>query len=288
MTRMPTIDLPPLTYAHLIMDRDRAYDYGHQTQDCVQHGYYLNTHNQRVDITAARDAAKRNQVVYRPGATIPVGAPRHEQVHITMHNQTTLDVALARVAQGYTVAMLNFASATTPGGGWLSGSRAQEESLARSSAMVYALQDDAWYNDPRHRRNPFYDDTVIVTRGVPFFRTHAGVFLDAPWYGDVVTSAAVKANSVYRYMPERAGEIAPRMRTRLLAICQAATTLDADVLILGAWGCGAFGNDPEMVADAMAEAMQVVDMRRFQAIDMVVADTRTPTVVYDAFARRFG
>ena len=67
---------------------------------------------------------------------------------------------------------------------------------------------------------------MIVTRGVPFFRTHAGVFLDAPWYGDVVTSAAVKANSVYRYMPERAGEIAPHMRTRLLAICQAATTLD--------------------------------------------------------------
>lgn len=288
MSRMPTIDLPPLTYAHLILDRETAYEYGHQTHDCVKHGYYLNKRDQRVDITAARDAAKRTQVTFRPGATIPVGAPRYEQVHITMHNQTTLDVAQARVAQGYTVAMLNFASATTPGGGWLDGSRAQEESLARSSAMVYALQDDEWYNDPSHRRNPFYDDTVIVTRAVPFFRTHAGVFLDAPWYGDVITSAAVQAKAVQRYMPNRVGEIAARMRTRVHTIFKAATTLDADVLILGAWGCGAFGNDPEMVADAMAEAMQVVDMRRFQAIDMVVADTRTPTVVYDAFARRFG
>jgi len=281
------LTLPTLTMDQMLMPRHEAAVMGHKTQDIVSQGWYLNPHGQQVDIRAMRDAATKAKVSYRPDDRPVVGAPRYAQVPTFVYNQTTLAVAEARVAQGYRVAILNFASATTPGGGWLKGSQAQEESLARSSALVYTFRDDALYADSSHWRNPFYNDTVIVSPGVPFFRHHNGQFIDTPWQADVITSAAVHAKAVRKYLPERAGEIAPTMRQRTQKVFQVATTLDADILILGAWGCGAFGNYPDQIAQIMYDTMQVVDMRRFVAVDFAVVDLYDPPLNYTAFATRF-
>ena len=282
-----TLNLPTLTLEELLMERNVAAKMGHDTQQITEQGWYTNTHGHTVDIRALRDAATHGSVTYQPGETPPVGAPRHTHVHTYMHNQTTLAVADARVAQGYRVAILNFASATTPGGGWLHGARAQEESLARSSTLVHALRDDATYKNDTHQRNPFYDDTVIVSPSVPFFRQHNGQFLEKPWLADVITSAAVMAKAVRTYMPERVGEIAATMQQRTEKVFRIATTLDADILILGAWGCGAFGNAPEEIAQIMYDTMQIVDMRRFVALDFAVADVKDALENYPAFATRF-
>ncbi len=281
------LDLPTLTLKELLMERNVAAKMGHDTQQIMEQGWYTNAHGQMVDIRALRDAATHGRLSYQPGEPPPVGAPRHTHVHTFMHNQTTLAVAEARVAQGYRVAILNFASAISPGGGWLDGARAQEESLARSSTLVHALRDDATYANSSHETNPFYDDTVIVTPNVPFFRQHNGNILDKPWQADVITCAAVMADAVRRYMPMRAGEIGPTMRQRTEKVFRIATTLDADILILGAWGCGAFGNAPEEIAQIMYDTMQIVDMRRFVAIDFAVADLKEPLENYPAFAKRF-
>ena len=131
-----TLNLPPLTLEELLMERHVAAKMGHDTQQIMEQGWYTNAKGQTVDIRALRDAATHGSVTYQPGETPPVGAPRHAHVHTYMHNQTTLAVAEARVAQGYRVAIFNFASATSPGGGWLDGARAQEESLARSSTLI--------------------------------------------------------------------------------------------------------------------------------------------------------
>jgi uncharacterized protein (TIGR02452 family) len=285
---LPTaLNLPTVTLDQLLMPPHVAAATGRDTQYITEQGWYTNPQGQKVDIRALRDAATHGTVTYGPGTTPPVGEPRHTHVHTFMHNQTTLAVAEERVAQGYRVAILNFASATSPGGGWLDGARAQEESLARSSTLVHALRDDDMYQNETHLRNPFYDDTVIVTLDVPFFRHHNGQFLDSPWQGDVITSAAVMAKAVHTYMPERVGEIGATMRQRTQKVFQVATTLDADILILGAWGCGAFGNDPEVIAQIMHEMMDIVDLRRFVAIDFAVADLFVPQVNYPPFATRF-
>ena len=281
------LTLPALTLGKLLMERDVAAATGHDTLHITAQGWYTNEKGQTVDIHTQRDAAKSNTVSYHPGHTPPAGAPRHTNIHTYMHNQTTLTVAEARVNQGYRVAILNFASATSPGGGWLAGARAQEESLARSSTLVHAIRDDAMYQDRTHWTNPFYDDTVIVTPDVPFFRHHNGQFLDSPWLGDVITSAAVHAGAVGSHMPSRLGDIAATMRQRTEKVFRVATTLDADILILGAWGCGAFGNDPDEIARIMYDTMQIVDMRRFEAIDFAVADLKNPLENYSAFAKRF-
>jgi uncharacterized protein (TIGR02452 family) len=285
---LPTaLSLPTLTLDELLMPPHVAAATGRDTQHITEQGWYSNPQGQKVDIRSLRDAATHGTVAYGPGTTPPVGAPRHARVHTFVQNQSTLAVAEARVAQGYRVAILNFACATIPGGGWLDGARAQEESLARSSTLVHALREDDMYQNPAHWKNPFYDDTVIVSPGVPFFRHHNGQFLDTPWQGDVITSAAVQAHAVRKYMPERASEIRATMQQRTQKVFQVATTLDADILILGAWGCGAFGNDPEVIAQIMHEMMDIVDMRRFVAIDFAVADVKDALENYPAFATRF-
>jgi uncharacterized protein (TIGR02452 family) len=95
------------------------------------------------------------------------------------------------------------------------------------------------------------------------------------------------ATAVQTYMPERVGEIGVTMRQRTEKVFRIATTLDADILILGAWGCGAFGNDPEDIAQMMLDTMKLVDMRRFVAIDFAVADVKDALENYSAFATRF-
>lgn len=287
MTTPEKLMLPMLTLDTLIMPRQASASMCRETQAITARGSYTNAHGVVVDIGAARDAATRGRVAYRPGTTTPTGSPRHTQVHTFVYNQTTLAVAEARIAQGYRVAILNLASATSPGGGWLNGSMAQEESLARSSTLVHSLRDDEFYFDSSHHRNPFYNDTVLVSPAVPFFRHHDGQFIDTPWHADVITSAAVHAMAVRRYMSERQPEIALHMQYRTQKVFQVATTLDADILILGAWGCGAFGNNPNDIAQIMRDMMDVVDMRRFVAIDFAVADMYDPPLNYQAFARRF-
>lgn len=287
MTTPNKLMLPTLTLDSLIMERQASAMMCHETQAIAARGWYTNMHGVQVDIRAARDAATQGRIAYRPGVTPAVGAPRHAQVYTFVYNQTTLAVAEARIAQGYRVAILNLASAVSPGGGWLKGSQAQEESLARASALVYTLRDDEFYFETTHHTNPFYNDTVLVSPAVPFFRHHNGQFIDTLWQADVITSAAVHAKAVQRYMPDRVGEIALHMEYRTHKVFQAATTLDADILILGAWGCGAFGNNPEVIAQIMRDMMHVVDMRRFAAIDFAVADMYAPPLNYLAFARRF-
>jgi uncharacterized protein (TIGR02452 family) len=73
------------------------------------------------------------------------------------------------------VAVLNFASARNPGGGFLNGAQAQEEALCRASALYTCLlQARGFYDHHRAHRDPFYTDRVIHSPAVPVFRDDKG------------------------------------------------------------------------------------------------------------------
>lgn len=76
------------------------------------------------------------------------------------------------------VAALNFASATHPGGGFLSGARAQEESIARSSGLFACLEGREMYSWHRSRLDAMYSDWIIYSPDVPVFRTDDGELLE--------------------------------------------------------------------------------------------------------------
>ncbi|MFC3995832.1 TIGR02452 family protein [Nocardiopsis sediminis] len=151
------------------------------------------------------------------------------------------------------VAALNFASARNPGGGVVNGARAQEESLARSSALYDALvRCPEFYDTHRRERSLLYTDQVIYAPRVPVFRTDTGRWLADPFPVAFLTSAAPNRRMIERNTPEEAHRIPAALRSRAGGVLAVAAHHGHTRLVLGAWGCGVFGNHPSEVAGAFA------------------------------------
>jgi len=190
------------------------------------------------------DLAKmRDEVLARPD--------RLESVVIEVENETTL-AGVARLLRDTSepVAALNFASAKNPGGGFLSGSQAQEESLARSSALHASLM-SAWDYYEQHRRgsSSLYSDSMILSPGCPIFRDDAGDLLSNFQLATFITAAAPNAGAVMANEPENVGRIPEVLANRAQYVLALAASRGYRHLVLGAWGCGVFRNDPKTVAD---------------------------------------
>jgi uncharacterized protein (TIGR02452 family) len=182
------------------------------------------------------------------------------------------------------VAALNFASAKNPGGGFLNGSQAQEESLARSSAL-HASQLLAWDFYEQHRRSPslLYSDAMILTPGCPVFRDDEGRLLDEPHEVAFITSAAPNAGAAERSRRDELADIADVFRRRSEYVLALAAAHGYRRLVLGAWGCGVFRNDPEVVASAFVGHLRGTWAGRFDRVVFSVLDTSVGQETFAAF-----
>lgn len=153
------------------------------------------------------------------------------------------------------IAVLNFASATNPGGGVARGSRAQEESLCRCSTLYPVLADPkywgAFYGFHRKRHDARYTDLCLYTPGVKVIKSDTALperLDEKDWLSvDVITCAAPNLRErPSNEMNPQAGEALHLSDEELLAlhkkrgrrILAAAAANEADVLVLGAFGCG--------------------------------------------------
>lgn len=167
-----------------------------------------------------------------------------------MTNETTLGAARRLVDAGARPQALNFANGIHPGGGFLDGARAQEEVLCRSSALVETLVGGPMYEAHARHPRPDSSDWAILSPGVPVFRSDDGATLPRPWQLDFITCAAPYAPAIGQ--PE-SGELLQRRISRVLAIARA---YGHAALVLGAWGCGAFHNDPVRTASDFRAALE--------------------------------
>jgi uncharacterized protein (TIGR02452 family) len=219
----------------------------HQTEEIVAAGRYRASDGRTVPIAAAVEAARAGTRVYGPE---PVQTPRVTPVETVIEVTGESSLEAARRLPG-PVAVLNFASARNPGGGYLNGAQAQEEALCRASALyTCVLQARAFYDHHRTHRDPFYTDRVIHSPGVPVFRDDHGRLLDEPYTAGFLTAAAPNAGVVLRTAPERAGELPHALAVRAERVLETAVAEGYRRLVLGAWGCGVFQNDPGQVAGA--------------------------------------
>jgi uncharacterized protein (TIGR02452 family) len=187
--------------------------------------------------------------MYGPGP-VPVSVPDAQRVStlIEVTGESSLEAA-RRLGSG--TAVLNFASARNPGGGYLNGAQAQEEALCRASALYTCLlQAREFYDRHRAHRDPFYTDRVIHSPGVPVFRDDRGDLLDEPFTAGFVTAAAPNAGVIRHRTPERAGALPAALAVRAERVLETAAACGYRRLVLGAWGCGVFRNDPRQVAEA--------------------------------------
>jgi len=286
MQRVLNLQLPEVTKEEFVIKRNAAVMIARATQQILKRGTYTTESGSEHDIRVLIDSARTQTVIYPPALVMPRPREKYKQLVSYVHNQTTLTVAHARQKRGYRVAILNFTQPTSLGNGWMNGRNAQEASLVRSSGLMSCLRDVAWYGDASHQVNPFYDDTVIVSPHVPFIRTHDGDLLEQPWMAHVVSAAPIHVHAVRKYMPMRIAEVPLAMMRRATRIIEAAANTKANVLVLGAWGCGRFGNDPDMVIAAFMAAFESPAMRNFAIVDFAVPDVTSGSPLYHRFRNR--
>ncbi len=175
----------------------------------------------------------------------------------------------AKRYSGERVCVLNFASSTHVGGGVQTGAGAQEECLCRCSTLYFTIGDDETkkkFHDTHYRHlrtrkmNSLYNDDCIFSPGITVFKSDTALPKLLPeneWYNvDVITCAAPNLNSRYdniRISDKDLNELHKKRAKRILDI---AVSEGEDVIILGAFGCGAFRNPPEVVAEAYREVIQ--------------------------------
>jgi len=191
------------------------------------------------------------------------------------------------VDQGLDTLCLNFASAKNPGGGFLGGSEAQEESLARASGLYASLIGQRGYYDAnRVSQTAFYTEYMIYSPGVPLFRDDSGALLERPHFAAFISAPAVNAGVVQAHEPERMPEIAIVMRRRVERVLGIALRSGHRALVLGAWGCGVFRNEPALVAELFAEALETSFKDRFSHVVFAVFDGSRSQSCLRAFRQR--
>lgn len=152
---------------------------------------------------------------------------------------------------------LNFASAKNPGGGFLNGALAQEESLAVSSSL-YSTQMACYefYQTHRDMKSCVYTDGMIYSPNVPVFRNNKGYLLQNFSKVNFITSAAVNTGVVKRKELEVVDKIPALMEDRIRKMIALSYSRENDTLLLGAWGCGVFQNDPEIIAKLFKKILE--------------------------------
>ena len=233
-------------------------------------------------------------------------AKKFDATKISVTKQRTFEAAfqLRKINPNARIAVHNFASATNPGGGVKHGSRAQEEALCRCSTLYPALNtDENWqryYKFHRSRQDSIHTDACIFTPEILVFKSDTDTPQLLPqneWLKvDVLTCAAPnlrerpanlfnpgnsKAVKVSDAELLKIHEKRGRHMLTILANC------GADIFVTGAFGCGAFQNNPRVVAQAFKNILPEFD-GCFKEIVFAIYFTPREVSNFDAFKKILG
>lgn len=249
----------------------------------------------RVDFAAAQKHSEGNSELITPerGEALVrgiAGLPRTLQAAAcSVANEATVKAILDFAETGKkSVGVLNFASAKNPGGGLLNGAMAQEESLAASSGLYETqLRNEIYYTANRACKSMMYTDHAIYSPKVVFFRDQRFDLISQPVTASVLTLPAVNYGQVLlKGEDPREAERVMKERMRL-ALAIFAQKGDMN-LILGAYGCGVFRNDPLKVAGWWRELLKDEGFGfLFSDIRFAVLDTSKEGKCIHAFGREF-
>ena len=237
--------------------------------------------NDDAELLTAQKKSMAGQRLIREAESLAVPtAANDSEAEVVVTRNRSFEAAMQYIEQR--VCVLNFASATNPGGGVVNGSSAQEECLCRCSTLYNCLNTrDMWegfYTPHRRSGNPLHNDDIIFTPGVQVIKNDDYHLLVDPFAVDVITCAAPNLRerpaNLYNPGEHDAVKITPaRLRSlheqRARRILSVAALNHAEVLILGAFGCGAFCNDPAIVAQAYKNVLPEF-IRHFRAIEFAV------------------
>jgi uncharacterized protein (TIGR02452 family) len=270
LVALPCLDSEELAAARrqeLDIPGHLAAELGRSALEAANVGHYVSQAGRKVVWSVAVQTARSAKRSIAPDSALPTrDHANFAETRIQVCNETTLQAALRLMERGLRPLALNFANGVHPGGGFLSGARAQEEVLCRCSALHQTLVNDPMYEAHSERPRPDSTDWAIYSPDVPIFRKDDGTVLDQPWLLSFISCAAPYAPALGHV---EASELLRRRIYRTLAIARA---FGHEVLVLGAWGCGAFGNDPRRTAEDFREALENDFNGAFSDIAFAIAD----------------
>lgn len=241
------------------------------------------------------------QVFISEKSTVKLPAPnKTEKAKVIVSGKRSLEAAEVYAKQGKKVCVLNFASATNPGGGVVNGSSAQEECICRCTTLYPCLNNDAlwtaFYAPHRKTSNPLYNNDCIYTPNICVFKSD--INFPEPlspkdwWNVNIITCAAPNlrerpSNAMNPHAGDKAAKITPSeleklWTARIRRIFEIMVANKNEVIILGAFGCGAFRNPPEIVARVFNKVMQDY-LFYFDTIEYAVYHTEREVTNYEAF-----
>ena len=182
-----------------------------------------------------------------------------------------VDMARGMIAADATkpVLVLNFANPVNIGGGVYKGARAQEEDLCRRSTLLCSLEShhaSRYYKYNRSLKTYMGSDAMIFSPHVEVFRDEQYHLMEEPVTVAVLTCAAPMITNGLGGMGEN--EYRTMFYNRILAILRCAAYFGYENIVLGAWGCGAFGNDAALVSDLFYQAMKELEWSKHRVEDM--------------------
>ena len=168
-------------------------------------------------------------------------------------------------------AVLNFSSYKNPGGMFINGSKAQEECLCHESFLYNVLKEfqlEFYDWNSRHKNKALYLNRGLFSKGVWFFRVDSHVECG------VITCAAPNKSAAQKYQNVTDEENTEVLRSRIKFVLDMAKDNDVDNLILGAYGCGVFGQNPTEVAEIFKECLDTTHKNCFSKVIFAIPKGR--------------
>ena len=182
-----------------------------------------------------------------------------DEIPVKVTNKDTFSAALdmSRYSSLGEIAVLNFANPVNPGGGVKYGAMAQEEDLCRKSTLYVSLKSESvseFYQFHKKECDCFSSHSIIVSPNVEVFRSYNNDLLPYTFSVAVISCAApifdgIKKKS-YSY-----DEYTSLLYERIMGILSICEKMGYTKLVLGAWGCGSFSNDPKLMARLFYKAL---------------------------------
>lgn len=213
----------------------------------------------------------------------------------TCRNTDTFTMVRELEAQGAKrIIALNLASPVNPGGGVRTGAKAQEEDLCRKSSLLLSLESreaQKYYGYNRFANTYMGTDAMAITPTVQIIKDDRGNLLERPCITSVLTYAAPKLINGRHNMKEK--EYRNMVYKRIMTMLTVLAVKGYRNLVLGAWGCGAFGNDSAVISDLFRAAIRNFKYHGysvdnvFESINFAVLDKTDTQYNFMQFNRNF-
>jgi uncharacterized protein (TIGR02452 family) len=262
---------------------DRNVAAAEETVRICEEGIYETPNGQICLISEDIRASILGTLSHPPEEAVPLPRKGSFKTRVNVLNEDTLEECRRQVGLGASPLALNFASAKNPGGGFLHGAEAQEESLCRRCGLYPCLVDQPMYPYHRNLRGSLYTSWMIYSPKVPVFRGADGELLEKLWFCSFLTAPAPNVGAL---KSERERKLVPGiLRERVRKILSLSALHGHTHLVLGAWGCGVFGGDPGFLSNLFRFELVGDFAGCFQEVTFAVLDPGKTTI--EAFHKVF-